>query len=66
MTEPNWFKSSYSGAPNADCVEVATLGMGQRAVRDSKSPRQRISVSTKSWRSFVRAVVGDLSARSKH
>ncbi|MFI0942485.1 DUF397 domain-containing protein [Streptomyces sp. NPDC021020] len=32
-----WVKSSYSGN-NGDCVEVATLPDGTRAVRDSKDP----------------------------
>jgi Domain of unknown function (DUF397) len=32
-----WHKSSYSGTAG-NCVEVADLGRGIRAVRDSKDP----------------------------
>ncbi|WP_239308080.1 DUF397 domain-containing protein [Frankia sp. Cj3] len=34
----NWRKSSYSGGTGGNCVEVATLPDGGRAVRDSKNP----------------------------
>ncbi len=34
----NWRKSSYSGGTGGNCVEVATLPDGGRAVRDSKQP----------------------------
>ncbi|WP_030911096.1 DUF397 domain-containing protein [Streptomyces sp. NRRL F-5126] len=34
---PAWVKSSYSGN-NGNCVEVAALPRGGRAVRDSKDP----------------------------
>lgn len=34
----NWRKSSYSGGTGGDCVEVATLPDGGRAIRDSKHP----------------------------
>lgn len=40
-TEPGelaWRKSSYSGA--AGCIEVAPLGEGHLALRDSKNPDQ--------------------------
>lgn len=32
-----WVKSSYSGN-NGNCIEVATLPNGGRALRDSKNP----------------------------
>lgn len=32
-----WTKSSFSGTNN-NCVEIATLPSGERAVRDSKNP----------------------------
>ncbi|WP_411080865.1 DUF397 domain-containing protein [Streptomyces sp. cmx-18-6] len=34
---PEWVKSSYSGN-NGNCVEVAALADGGRALRDSKDP----------------------------
>jgi hypothetical protein len=33
-----WCKSSYSGSNGGNCVEVAVLPGGKRAVRDSKNP----------------------------
>ncbi|MFK0160713.1 DUF397 domain-containing protein [Streptomyces sp. NPDC090493] len=35
-----WFKSSYSGSDQSQCVEVADVrpGLGRIAVRDSKDP----------------------------
>lgn len=35
MSDLTWIKSSYSGAGQANCVEVAVLPDGGRAVRDS-------------------------------
>jgi len=37
LTHAVWRKPSRSGAENA-CVEVADLGHGHRALRDSKNP----------------------------
>ena len=34
----NWVKSSHSGGTGGNCVEVAALPDGGRAVRDSKDP----------------------------
>ncbi|MDF5758811.1 DUF397 domain-containing protein [Spongiactinospora sp. TRM90649] len=52
--ELTWRKSSYSGANSSDCVEIATLPEGGRAVRDSKDsggPILRFAPSE--WRAFV-------------
>jgi hypothetical protein len=38
MNNFNWVKSSYSGGESANCVEIAALPGGGRAVRDSKDP----------------------------
>ncbi|MEU3166054.1 DUF397 domain-containing protein [Streptosporangium sp. NPDC006930] len=40
QTRPNltWRKSTLSGANTDNCVEVANLPGGNRAVRDSKNP----------------------------
>lgn len=49
-------KSSYSG-PNQDCVEVADLDDGGRAVRDSKDPAGSVLQFTgREWQAFVAGV----------
>jgi hypothetical protein len=56
ITQYNWCKSSYSD-PQANCVEVATLPDGGRAVRDSKDPNGPILRFTASqWRAFLDGV----------
>ncbi|MDT0306908.1 DUF397 domain-containing protein [Streptomyces sp. DSM 44917] len=51
-----WITSSYSGT-NGDCVQVAALPTGGRAVRDSKRPGgSALSVSPVGWHAFTRAI----------
>ncbi|MFH0241842.1 DUF397 domain-containing protein [Streptomyces sp. HK10] len=53
-TELDWFKSSYSGSQDDDCVEVA---IAERAVhvRDSKDlARPAFKVGGEGWSRFVR------------
>jgi hypothetical protein len=38
MNDLTWKKSSYSSASGGNCVEVAALPGGGRAIRDSKNP----------------------------
>lgn len=38
MDRPTWRKSSHSSPQGGNCVEVADLNDGGRAVRDSKDP----------------------------
>jgi hypothetical protein len=52
-----WYKSSRSGANNDDCVEVANLPSGGRAVRDSKDPDGPIlTFAPTGWRVFIHCV----------
>lgn len=62
-TLTNWFKSSYSGGDQGECLEVAT-GHPAVPVRDSKSAHGPTLVfSPAGWSSFVAAVKsGDLDA----
>ncbi|OLT11580.1 DUF397 domain-containing protein [Pseudonocardia sp. CNS-139] len=51
-----WRKSSYSGH-QGNCVEVATLGTGEVAVRNSRFPAGPALVFTPAqWREFVTGV----------
>lgn len=52
-----WRKSSYSNGAGGDCVEVAELAGGGRAVRDSKDRTGPILVFTAGeWVAFVKGV----------
>jgi len=48
-----WVKSSYSGN-EGDCVEVADLPDGGRAVRDSKDPSGPVlRFTAEEWKAFM-------------
>lgn len=53
-----WFKSSYSGGENNECVEVAfDSDDGVTFVRDSKEPEGGlIAVSPRGWAALLAAV----------
>ncbi|MFB7270654.1 DUF397 domain-containing protein [Streptomyces sp. NPDC056244] len=52
----NWYKSSYSGAPNNECVECAVTGHTV-LIRDSKRIGDALCVfSADAWSQFVAAV----------
>jgi len=52
-----WRKSSYSGDNGGNCVEVAALADGARAVRDSKDRHGPALVFTADqWLAFVSGV----------
>ncbi|WP_351232863.1 DUF397 domain-containing protein [Streptomyces sp. NPDC002133] len=54
--ELRWFKSSYSGANETECVEAARVPEGT-AIRDSKDPLgPRLAFTTRAWRDFASAV----------
>jgi Domain of unknown function (DUF397) len=59
MNNFKWVKSSYSGGESANCVEIAALAGGGRAVRDSKDPEGAILLlSPGQWRGLVKSAVG--------
>jgi hypothetical protein len=57
LTEAIWRKASASGAEH-DCVEVAELPDGARAVRDSKNPgRAPLRFTASEWAAFRKGVI---------
>ncbi|GGN65526.1 hypothetical protein GCM10012285_68430 [Streptomyces kronopolitis] len=55
-TEPAWRKSSYSSG-GGNCVEVASVGPGTVAVRDSKNAAQTpLRFSSATFTAFLRMV----------
>ncbi|MBM7772009.1 hypothetical protein JOD54_002213 [Actinokineospora baliensis] len=46
-----WFKSTFSGAANDNCVEVRFTEGSLVAVRDSKNPSATLTIPT--WRHFL-------------
>ncbi|MFC6086364.1 DUF397 domain-containing protein [Sphaerisporangium aureirubrum] len=56
---PLWRKSRHSGT-NENCVEVADLDGGARAVRDSKvTGGPVLQFSSGAWRAFTAGLRGD-------
>ena len=54
LTSATWRKSSHSGGNGGNCVEVAVLAGGRRAVRDSKDPAgPALTFSPAAWRAFT-------------
>jgi Domain of unknown function (DUF397) len=57
IDEISWVKSSHSGGSGGNCVEVAALPDGGRAVRDSKDVAGPVLVfPDRAWDAFARAV----------
>jgi len=57
LTGAIWRKASASGAEH-DCVEIAELPGGARAVRDSKNPeREPLRFTSTEWAAFQEGVI---------
>ncbi len=57
LTGAQWRKSSYSNGNGGDCVEVADLDGGGRAVRDSKNRSGPTLIFTAAeWAAFTAGV----------
>jgi hypothetical protein len=57
MSDLKWIKSSYSGAEGNNCVEVAALPNGDRAVRDSKNSTGPVLVlNLAKWTTLVKSI----------
>lgn len=58
--QPEWFKSTYSGSPNNECVECATNLSQAVLVRDSMDPDgPHLRFRPEEWRAFIGAVAAD-------
>ncbi|MGW1712720.1 DUF397 domain-containing protein [Streptomyces sp. NPDC002156] len=56
VAAPAWFKSSYSGGNETECVEAA-LFADSTVIRDSKQPHEgRLLVDSTAWTDFVHAL----------
>jgi hypothetical protein len=54
-----WVKSTHSGPTGGNCVEVACLGDGRVAVRDSRQPAgSALLFGQEQWAAFVAALAG--------
>jgi hypothetical protein len=57
LTSAVWRKASYSNGYGGNCVEVADLDCGARAVRDSKNPTGPVLTFTATgWAAFTASV----------
>lgn len=57
LPDLNWVKSSRSGSGGGNCVEVADLAGGSRAVRDSKYPTgPALIVNSAEWAAFTASI----------
>ena len=57
MSDLQWIKSSYSGAKGNNCVEIAALPDGGRAIRDSKNPDGAALILTSAqWDEFTKVL----------
>ncbi|MBB5959977.1 hypothetical protein FHS29_006599 [Saccharothrix tamanrassetensis] len=54
MQDTGWFKSSYSGAGNDQCVEVRLIAGRGAGIRDSKQPQgDSLQVNPRAWAAFL-------------
>lgn len=59
LTAARWVKSTRSGPTGGNCVEVACLGDGRVAVRNSRHPAgSALLFGRAQWTAFVAAVAG--------
>jgi hypothetical protein len=57
LSRAKWRKSSHSGHDGGECVEVAAVGGGLIAVRDSKNPAQpALTFNCTTWDTFINRI----------
>jgi hypothetical protein len=60
LCNAEWRKSSFSGSDGSNCVEIAHLSGGRRAVRDSKNRSGPVLIFTHAgWTTFLDHVKSD-------
>ena len=59
LTAARWVKSTRSGPTGGNCVEVACLGDGRMAVRNSRHPAgPALLFGRAQWAAFVAVIAG--------
>ncbi|WP_433270238.1 DUF397 domain-containing protein [Actinosynnema sp. CS-041913] len=54
MRDTGWFKSSYSGTANDQCVEVRVIAGRGAGIRDSKQRQgDQVWVGSRAWAAFL-------------
>jgi hypothetical protein len=56
MPELNWQKSSFSGGPEGNCVNVATAPDGTIRLRESDTPRTVITTAPEGLSALLRHI----------
>jgi hypothetical protein len=57
LARARWIKSSYSGSGGGNCIQVAHLSNGHRAVRDSKNPDgPALTCTPAEWSAFTAGI----------
>jgi hypothetical protein len=57
LPEPEWRKSSFSGAPQQNCLEIATAADGHIMIRNSTNPDGPVLLfSPAEWTAFLDGV----------
>ncbi|HEX6405174.1 MAG TPA: DUF397 domain-containing protein [Pseudonocardiaceae bacterium] len=57
MKHLTWCRSSYSSGQGGNCLEIANLANGGRAVRDSKDPTgPALTFTAAAWSAFNTAI----------
>jgi hypothetical protein len=53
-----WRKASYSSGQGGNCVEIAALPNGSRAVRDSKNPNGgMLTLTATQWAELIKTLL---------
>jgi hypothetical protein len=59
MSQPHWQKSTYSGGPNGNCVEVAADPAGTIHLRESDTPATVATTTAPALRALLATIKAD-------